>query len=855
MTELASGIAQKILEKLGSLVHEELRLVLVIKSELTELEGTVTTIKAVLLDAEEKQASNLALSIWLRQLKDILYDAEDVLDEVECQVLRKQVVSTYGSTSRKVCDFFACFPALAFRSQLGHKIKNIRERLGKIAAEKDKFHLVERVEDRYVMHRRRATTHSYVPPSNVIGRENDQKYITDLLMKHDANRDNASVISIVGLGGIGKTTLAKLAYNDKCVAEHFESRMWVYVSEDFDITKLIREIIAELGVRTDEKSSTLNELQTNLRENLKNKRFLLVLDDVWNEDRNKWMELRDLLLGCSEGSKILVTTRSNKVASIMGTVSTHNLKGLSEKDSLSLFRKHAFREGEDNKYPNLLEIGKEIVEKCKGVPLAIRTLGSLLFSKVVEREWKLVRDNEIWKLEQKEDDILPALKLSYDQMSSHLKQCFAFCSLFPKDYVYDSGELIAFWMAHGLLNKTLVTQELEDVGDVYFKELWSRSFFVDVENELWYYRYRFKMHDLVHDLALKVAEEECSIVNSYTQNVARTARHLSFLQDGQQVPSYFSKLSSGMRTTLFPTEQQVSTLVEACISRFKSLRVLDLSLSSFEVLSSSIDTLKHLRYLSLAWNGSIKTLPRSICNLYNLQTLLLHGCVRLERLPKDTTKMISLRYLTVTTTYIHLFENDVCFLNSLRFLAISGCPRLESLFQGASMDGSLTNLRTLVVTDCEKLTSLTYDIKYLTALETLAIEGCKELSLMGAEDNWNAKLSLKKLKICNLPKLEVLPPWLQRYANTLQCLHISTCKNLAALPEWLPSLKSLHTLEIFGCFNLSSLPERMGLLTELRELNIGDCPELIRKCKEEDLSKIAHIQTIQLLDHNSPEMK
>ncbi|XP_062166609.1 putative disease resistance protein RGA4 [Alnus glutinosa] len=844
MAELAYAIAAEILVKLGSIAYREISFVLDIKSELTELEGTMTTIQAVLLDAEEKQATSRPLSIWLRQLKDVFSDADNVLDEVEYEVLKKQVMRTYGRTSREVCGLFSSCRAFAFRSQLGHKIKNIREKLAKIAAKKDQFNLIPRLEDGHVMHRRRDMTHSFVPPSQVIGRKNDKEKLISLLRQPDANMHD-NVISIVGLGGLGKTTIAKLVYDDQRVANHFELRMWVCVSEDFDVPRLIREILkSATGANIDE-TLGVDLWQTRLRDCLKNKKFLLVLDDVWNEDRNKWIEMRDLLLGGSKGSKILVTTRSNKVASIMDTVFTYNLKGLSEKNCLSLFMKYAFKGGKDKGYPNLLEIGKEIVKKCEGVPLAIRTLGSLLFSKVDEREWKFVRDNGIWKLEQKEGDILPALKISYDQMPSHLKQCFAFCSLFPKDHWFDSGELIAFWMAHGLLSKTPNSQnlELEDVGDMYIKDLLSKSFFQDVTNDTWYYR--FKMHDLVHDLALKVAEEECSAVDFHTRNIARTVRHLSFSHNVQQVPKYFYTLSSGVRTTLFPVKQQVPTLVEACISRFMYLRVLDSTNSSFEVLSSSIGTLKHLRYLSLAKNDRIKKLPDSICELYNLQTLLLHGCSSLERLPKDTRKMISLRYLTITTTCTRLFENGVCCLNSLRFLHVYLCRSLEVLFQG--MDGSFTNLQTLVVSGCPKLTSFTHEIKYLTALETLVIEYCKELSLTGGEYNRDLNLSLQKLKITRVPKLKVLPQWLQGSTNTLQYLRISMCQNLTILPEWLPSMKSLHTLEIFCCTKLSSLPEGMDRFTALQELRITECKKLIRKCKEEDRSKIAHIPKVRLL--------
>ena len=845
MAELAYAIAENILEKLGSLAYREISLVLSIKSELKEFEGTMTTIKAVLLDAEEKQATNRPLRIWLRQLKDIFSDAEDVLDEVEYEVLKKQVVTTYGRTCREVCGLFSCCSAFAFRSQLGHKIKDIREKLGKIAADKDQFNLTARFEDRHVMHGRRDMTHSYVPPSEVIGRNDDKENIIHLLMDPDANK-NVNVIPIVGIGGLGKTTIAKWVYDDKRVAKHFELRMWVCVSEDFDVDRLIREILKELRVVVDEKSSTTNTLQTDLREELKDKKFLLVLDDVWNEDRRKWIELKQLLSGGLNESRIIVTTRSHSVVSIVETGPIYTLEGLSHDDCLSLFVNWAFKEGKHKEYPNLLEIGEEIVRKCKGVPLAIRTLGSLLFSKDDEWEWKFVRDNEIWKLEQKDGDILPALKLSYDQMSSPLKQCFAFCSLFPKDYVFDRDDLIAFWMAHGLLNSSK-NLELEDVGNMYIKELWSKSFFQGVHISFQHFRHFFKMHDLVHDLAVKVAEEECLVVDFQTQNIAQTVRHLSFsLNDyGRKVPTYFYTLSNGVRTTLFPVKQIHPALVKAFISRFKCLRVLNLSHSFFEELSSSIGTLKHLRSLSLAGNKGIKKLPNSICELYNLQTLLLHGCSRLEQLPKDTKKMISLRYLTVTTTCTRLFENGVCCLNSLRFLHVFGCSRLEVLFQG--MDGSLTNLRRLVVAGCKNLTSLTHDIKYLTTLETLVIEDCKELNLMGGEDSRELNLSLQKLEITNMPNLKVLPQWLQGSANTLQHLRIKMCRYLVDLPEWLPSLKSLHTLEIFSCPKLSSLPEGTDRLTALKELRIEGCSELIMKCEEKDRFKIAHIPTVVLV--------
>ena len=217
-------------------------------------------------------------------------------------------------------------------------------------------------------------THSFIPSQNVIGMDDDKKQIINILMQHDAE-GNVSVIPIIGIGGLGKTTIAKLVYNDEQVVRQFQLKMWVCVLEDFDVKRLITEI-HKSAVAIDENLS-IDQLQMRLRVHIKDMKFLLVLDDVLNEDHIKWIEWKNLLLGGCNGSKIIVTTRNNSVATIMSTVGSYNLDGLSQKDCLSLFVKLVFKEGEEEQYPNLLEIGKEIVEKCKGVPLAVKTLAEI----------------------------------------------------------------------------------------------------------------------------------------------------------------------------------------------------------------------------------------------------------------------------------------------------------------------------------------------------------------------------------------------------------------------------------------------------------------------------------------------
>ncbi|KAL4597183.1 hypothetical protein ACB092_12G216700 [Castanea dentata] len=818
MTDLAFSVAEKVIAKLGSLAYQEISLAWNIASDLKKLKLTMTSVQAVLLDAEEKQVKSRGLSVWLEQLKDVFYDVMDVLDEFECEDLRRQVVKTHGSTDRKVRRFFSSSNPLAFGIKMGHRVKDIRERLDVIAKDRNQFQLEERVDDKRIVHRE---THSFVRDCDVIGRDADKQKIIDLLM-HTSDDHKVSVISIVGIGGLGKTTLAQWVYNDDRVDKSFGSnRIWVCVSEDFNVLKLAKIILKSAGGEISE-NMTMDEVQAHLRSILKEKRFFIVLDDVWNEDRNKWIELKNLLIEGEQGSKILVTTLSHKVASMMVPGPIHDLKGLPNKDCLSLFLRCAFNEREYEQYPKL-------------------TLGSLLYSKIEERDWIAIRDNEIWKLEQKEDDILSALKLSYNQLPSYLKQCFAYCSLYPKDFRYNNIDLIQCWMANGLLKKSNNnTTELEDIGEQYLKELLSRSFFQEVEDES-QFSWTFKMHDLLHDLSLYVAQNDyCLIEDSNNTNKFENARYISILDHNlgvDAVITFSHKLSNKMRTIQFSCEEwdeDVSTstiinesLVETCISRFKHLRLLNLRNSKLEKLSSTIGTLKHLRYLNLRGNKKIKKLPNSICNLQNLETLILMGCEEIEELPRDIRKMVSLRYFVITTKQTHLPANGIECMCSLRYLLFYNCPRLECFNEGIQR---LTALRLLYFYNCKSLISLPQGMKHLTALECLGIGNSEKLNLMEGDDY---PTRLQAFCIDELPQLVSLPQWLKRSGNNLQYLEIYDCENFGVLPEWPLDLSSLRKLDILNCPKLLSLPEGMDRLTALRELEIRGCPELWRYYEQE----------------------
>ncbi|XP_043816305.1 putative disease resistance protein RGA1 isoform X2 [Manihot esculenta] len=827
----AFNIAEKVLEKIASHTYQEICFAWGLKAELRKLEDILLTVKAVLMDAEEKQVNDPPLRLWLAKLKDALYDAEDVLDEFQCEDQRRRVLQLYGTTSKKVGHFFSCSNPIAFRFKMSAKVKQIRERLDEIASQKSKFHLTERYASGHVMPRERAPTHSFVQASEVIGRYDDKENIIRLL-QDSSEVAQISIIPIVGIGGLGKTLLTKFVYNDERVRSHFQLQIWVCVSEEFDIKILTEKIIksTEDRMRHVEKLKKLEmeQLQRILRETIGDKKYLLILDDVWNDDPMKWNQLKELLCMGASGSKILVTTRSNKVASIMGTIpKAYELSGLPEDECVALFTKCAFKEGQVKRYPNLLKIGVEIVKKCKGVPLAVKTLASLLLLNSDESYWKSIRDSELWKIEQKETDILPALRLSYEQLPVHLKKCFAYCSFYPKDYEFLDLTLIQFWMAHGLIGSANQDEEPEAIGLRYFQELGSRSFFQDFtgSDSL---GISCKMHDLVHDLALSLTKNEFLAITSRTRHISHNVRHLLF-PNSTSLPQDLSTLLQGLdhvRTAIFQSDKKSPSSqsdLDSYLLRFQYLRMLDLADSKLEISLDWIGALKHLRYLHLHGNSRIKKLPNSICKLYNLQTLRI--CEGIEELPSDIRYLINLRYLVVSTKQKCLPMNGIGCLTSLRFLGIANCEILEHLFE--DMQG-LKHLRTLVIYDCESLISLPQSMKYLTALENLAIVNCENLNLTleenGKDDKHFAQFNLQKLMLKELPKLVDFPEWLlQGSSNALRFLKLENCEYIKELPVCIQNTASLQQLEI------------------------KDCDELSKRCergKGEDWSKIAHIPKI-----------
>ncbi|CAL5195423.1 unnamed protein product [Lathyrus oleraceus] len=798
--QIVCGVAENLINRLASAAFREFGRIYGVMDELERLKSTLDSIKAVLLDAEDKQQKNHAVQVWIRRLKDdVLHPADDLLDEFVIQDIKYKIDETSKNKVAKVLHSFSP-NKIVFRSRMAHGIEKIQKKFKDVVKDMIGLNLNPNVVVAEQSNNVKRETSSYVLESDIIGREDDKNKIISLLRQSHGNQ-NVSVVAITGIGGLGKTALAQLVYNDAQVAMIFEKHMWVCVSNKFDVKTILKKMLESLTESEISDKLPLENLQKMLRDNLTGKKYLLVLDDIWNESFEKWTQLRTYLTCGAQDSKVVVTTRTKIVAQTMGVSVPYILNGLNPIQSWSLLKKIITYGDETKEVKQILEsIGKKIAEKCCGVPLAIKTLGGLLQGKSEKKEWIAILQCDFWKLCEDEEIIMPVLKLSYQNLSPQLRQCFAYCSLYPKDWEIQKDELIQLWMAQGYLEFSDEKLTMDDIGNQFVKILLMKSFFQDAQVDDHNNLNSFKMHDLIHDLAMQVAGNDCCFLDSETKRLVGSPMHV-MLSDA--IGLLESLDASRVRTLIFENnisgnwyEKELSI-----ISKLKYLRFLKLSYCSISKLCDLIGNLKHLRYLQLWYCAGLEGIFKSIVNIVCLQTLILVECRVFDFSTKDVVSLINLRYLHI--------ENLKAFKEKKTTVGF-GKLSLGEQYKGfifSNWLSSLTNIVKIFLRNCQGVQYL-QPMECLPFLKYLFIGDLHELEYIYYEEPLLSEAFFPSLEVLRIFRCEKLKGWWRiRDGNSSQSYHLSF-------------LPCLSYLTIVDCPMLTHMPTFPNLD---KKLDFFDC--------------------------------
>ncbi|XP_044967852.1 disease resistance protein RGA2-like isoform X1 [Hordeum vulgare subsp. vulgare] len=888
--------------------------------DVEKLKFEMRNVEMVLAAAEGRRIENKPLARSLDFLKELLYDSEDVMDELDYYRLQQQIEEgkgcsapsgvnpegSYVSSSAPSSAFeLVCSATSGMTSWASSSRKRKREEEGPVQSTMLTYEIkhdisqringivkglctignsVQRVlqlevsrptstslESQNISNNGRLTTS--VPVVKMYGRESERDNIIELLI--EGGSSDLNVLPVVGIGGVGKTTLARFVCKDQRIRDHFDLQMWVCVSTDFNEVRLTREILEHVCENRQEYEdiSNFNVLQKNLLKNIRNKRFLLVLDDMWEDkDRSGWIKFLAPLKGNqASGCMILAATRMDSVAKMIQTMDKVRLSGLNEEEFWLLFKACAFGNENYEGDPGLQSIGKQIVKALKGCPLAAQSVGALLNTSVSDKHWRAVRDK--WRsLQEDANDILPVLKLSYDYLPVHLQHCFSYCSLYPEDKHFDGKELVHAWVSQNFVQCEDPTMKLEETGQQYLERLVDLCFFQKAGS-------RYVMHDLMHELAGKVSSNECATIHGLKHEAIRpSVRHLSVITtafDKDKPDSFpnekFDKIlekvgpSQKLRTLMFFGRSSINLLesLRTLCKKANCLRVLRIYVTYADM--SSIHSLfnpYHLRYLEYipvditdrssyrVYNNTV--FPQALTRFYHLQVWNV-GISGNFAVPTDMHNLVNLRHL-ISHEKVHHAIACVGNMTSLQRLSF----KVQNI--GSFEIRELQSLNELVVLKISQLENVKtkeeasgarlLDKEYLKTLSLSWQDNSTSLQTEAAKDvleGLQPHQDLKTLKITGYGGL-TSPTWLSNTSSVtlLQILHLEKCRewNFFPAPAMLPFLRKLTLIRMLNLTEISvpSLEELilidmpkldkcigsygMELTFRLRVLMIKNCPQL-----------------------------
>ncbi|CAL9091412.1 unnamed protein product [Musa textilis] len=797
------------------------------------------------------------LSTWAKQIQDVAYEIEDIIDEYNYIVagrswggLAAYIYNAFNDIhkARALCDVInnleATEASLAdlwrMRSMYDIKIPQKTTTNGP--------------SDEGELSRRLAELAHFMEEDELVGFDGHKDALIKWLVSGDPRRGTASVL---GMGGVGKTTLVTSVYKDQTITDHFSCRAWVSVSQNYTTEEVLRKILRELHQERMEEELPQHEIDSmeyrrlveTLRSYLHHKRYLVVLDDVWHADL--WNDISYTLLDNRCGSRIVITTRNQEVSSAATNGCVVRVDPLPEQTAWILFCMKAFPGEDGNACPPELECwARRMVDRCEGLPLAIVSIANLLSQKErLEPVWKMVHDSLTWSTTTIDNTRLHTvsriLSLSIRDLPHDLRNCLLHCSMFPEDYPIGRSRLIRLWVAEGFV-KGRGQRTMEEVAEDYLNQLVGRCL-VHVTHTNESGRIQFcRVHDLVRELIMAKSKDEhfAEAYDGRPENMSQRVRRLSITNGGQEAYHHLKR-----RMPLLRSFHWFSPVSASLISSCRLLRVLDLCSAPVEVLPDEVVCLFNLRYLSIR-RTKVRTLPRSLGNLRNLETLdAVH--THIEELPSGVAKLENLRHLMVKKFHRQTSRFTVLGGGVKVPGGIGNLKGLQTLKAAVADDGMIRHLKKMTQMRSLDMRGVTTIHSVDLSMSISKMEHLHRLILMANHKDDTLLLAnltppprLRKLSLYGKLEKGMLPHWFDSLANlTHLVLKMSRLREDAV--SALVALSNLVSLFLMQAFEGNTLRFPAGSLCKLKSLGLCDMAHL--NCIEIEETALESLQELTLV--------